>query len=209
MSEDASSQFFTNRIAELTAKLDATTRESIRRKKALREAETELETLRKSAADLATERDGLKVKADATPDEHAARVKALETELRGLKIAGKLGSLATSLAEGVTLDDAFKVLGFDPGTADPDKLNADELATTWRTAKPGLFKSAASGGSNGQSGQQRQALKVETPVGRGGPDKGGDSFRVTRENASDALWMQQNQANLAAAVKAGTVVWER
>lgn len=203
MADDTSNQFYTNRIAELTAKLETTTRESIRRKKALREAEAKLEEYTSAIESLAEERDQLQAAADATPEDHAQRVKALETELRGLKIAGKLGPLATSLAEGVTLDDAFKVLGFDPGSADLDTLNPDELATTWRTAKPGLFKPAPSGGSQAQNGQQRQALKIETPVGRGAPDKTTSQVTYTRADLKRSDW-QTTRPELAAAIKAGT-----
>lgn len=202
MSEDVtasvSTKILTDRIGELERSLALTTKESMTRKRAVRDLQPKYDALVKERDTLLTERDTYKLKSEATPGEQADRVKALEGELRGLKIAGKFAGVG--LAEGFDLNDVFKTVGFDPGTIDPDKLDVTELVKTWQTAKPGLFKNAGSAaGSASQTETKRGALDVSTPTGRGGAQGGSGRVKVSYRDMADANYMHKNQQWIGAA----------
>jgi hypothetical protein len=205
VTSSVSTKILTDRIGELERTLALTTKESITRKRAVRDLQPKYDALVKERDSLLTERDSYKLKSEATPGEQADRVKALEGQLRGLTIAGKFAEVG--LAKGFTLDDVFRTVGFDPGTIDPEKLDVPELVKAWRLAKPSLFDHTAGSpaGSASQPETKRPALTVSTPAGRGSAEGGSGRLKVSMRDLADPLYMHQNQSAIAAAQASGSV----
>jgi chromosome segregation ATPase len=97
MSDETNIRFYAERIEELSANLAKTTKESITRKREIRELREKFAALEKTQADLTAERDAFRAKAEATPGAEAERVKALETELRSVKVLGRFDGISKSL----------------------------------------------------------------------------------------------------------------
>lgn len=206
VTSSVSTKILTDRIGELERNLALTTKESITRKRAVRDLQPKYDALVKERDSLLTERDSYKLKSEATPGEQADRVKALEGQLRGLTIAGKFAEVG--LAKGFTLDDVFRTVGFDPGTIDPEKLDVPELVKAWRLAKPSLFDLNAGSHAGSQSqteGTKRPDLHTQTQTGRGSAAGGSGRLKVSMKDLADPLYMHQNQSAIAAAQASGSV----
>lgn len=167
----------------------------------------ELEKLKAEHILTAKERDDFRAKAEASPGEHAATIKDLQSKLRARGVADKFADHAKELADGVTLDKLFKAAGFDPTSEEAEKADPAELVKGLKTSDPYLFKPAGSTPAAAPGGAQRPALQTQTPTGRGDPVTAGSQFKVRAADVNDANWMRANQANLSAAQAAGTVVW--
>ena len=189
------------RIDELTTENASLKSESKGRRIKLREATTELESLRGRVASLTSEVDGLKTRAEANPASADDRVQALEAQIKARDVKDAFAGV--KLAPGIKVDQVFKFFDVDPNGLDLATLKVDDLAKGWREAAPGLFESttetveAAPGGAKGQS------LDLGHLVGRGGRDTGLKSVTYTRAEVAQAGW-QQKRPELVEALKAGT-----
>lgn len=192
------------RISELTNELATTRAESKQRRLKLRDALAENEQLKTQLDETLDAAEQWKSQAEASPGEHADRLKALEAENKGLKLRGKFGDL--KLSPGLELDDVMGLMKFDPSQVDLETFDPEATVKAWREAKPGLFAGdAAASGKPAPDGAKRPALtlKVETPTARGVPDRTVSRVTYSREELKRSNW-QQTRPELVEALRAGT-----
>ena len=144
------------------------------------------------------------------PGEHGEKVKQLEAEIRNRDIKEKFGSVKEQLADGLSLDDLFKLHGFDPSAVDPAELKVDEMVKGWREAKPGTFKAQPSQDTP-PGGAQRPArpapLTVSEGSSRGGRDTAAGTVSYSRDDLARPGWERRNPT-LAAAIADGSAVMQ-
>ena len=176
----------------------------------LAKADKEFEEMDGRIAAIQAERDEWKQKAEMSPGEYGERVKQLEAEIRNRDIREKFGSVKEQLADGLSLDDLFKLHGFDPSAVDPAELKVDEMVKGWREAKPGTFKAQPSQDTP-PGGAQRPArpapLTVSEGSSRGGRDTAAGTVSYSRDDLARPGWERRNPT-LAAAIADGSAVMQ-
>jgi len=174
----------------------------------LAEAAEEFDAIDKEMADLKAERDEIAQKAEMSPGEHAERIKQLEAEIRNRDIKAKFGDVEKELADGLKIEDIFKLHGFDPAEVDPAEIKVDELVKGWRESKPGTFRAQTSPDTS-PVGTTRPARPAPLSVGegssRGARDMASGTVSYTRDEIATPGWERRNPA-LATAINGGTAV---
>ena len=170
----------------------------------LAKAGDEFDSIDEQLAALQDERDEWKQKAEMSPGEVGEKVRALEAEIRNRDIKEKFNGITGELADGLSLDDLFKLHGFDPSAVDPAELKVDDLVKGWREAKPGTFKPAQTGQESSPGGTQRPTrpapLTVPEGSSRGGRDTASHTVTIPRSMMREPGWMTKNKAEAAAYV---------
>jgi hypothetical protein len=170
----------------------------------LADAQAKLATALAGVTSLTTDRDGWKTKAEAAPGEQGARILELETTLRGIthRTAFDKAALAGK-ARPEALDALWAVSGYKAEGDAPDAAKITEAVTALATSQPYAFTPAADATS---AKPNKQVLPPGAGAQRGDPAQPPGAFAVRKSDMRSVVWMQQNQAAIAAAQKAGTLV---
>ena len=198
-------------ITELTNELATTRAEAkdkrIKGKQAtvkLDEALKELENVRKQVDAAHLERDSFKDKLNASPHEYAVKLKDLENQIKTRDIKDLFSPLKEKLADGISLEDLFKIHEFNLDEVDSASIKVDELAKTWRDAKPGLFKTEGdpSAAADAAKAVAKAPLRVSEAAGRGGRDTS-SPLTYRKSDVQTPGWDVKNKS-LAEAIGNGT-----
>lgn len=163
---------------------------------------------------LEQERDELRNKLEAAPDELQAKIRDLETQVRTRDFRDAFGNQVKDLAEGFTIEDLWKFGEFDPAKVETlEDGMVNEIVGKVRQAKPAMFAKAQGAGTNGTEtspglGQEKPARKPLTlgDAGSRGARDGAslDGPSIRRSEMATPGWMSRNKA-AAEAFRAGTL----
>jgi FtsZ-binding cell division protein ZapB len=201
------------RIDELTgenAQLKSEAKDRRLKGKKLRE---EHESLRGSLQALEAERDRWKAQAESTPNELQARVDELTGQLRDVTHKAAFAKKAEAHKVRPNAVEALWTLAGYRADADAvDESKLEQLMVDARTSHPYLFDEERDAGVTPgptPGGVQRPSAPLTGAVGggRGAPDTSHGRFAVRRADVEDPAWMRANQAKIAQARKAGSLVF--
>jgi len=184
-------------IRELTEKNAALSKEQKDRRHANKALQEELDAARKQVETLTTDRDQWKNKAEARPGELGERIQELEGKLKARAIEDKFAPIAKQLADGLTLQQLFKLNDFDAQGADLESLDVEATVKAWREATPALFRSGETPNA-APGGATRSRLEVPVPTGRGAPDTTAGGVTYRRDEVRKSGWEERRPELLKA-----------
>ena len=152
----------------------------------------------KQLTDLTADRDSWKVKAEAAPNELASEVDRLKGVIRDGKhreaFKGLYEDKELKLNKQVPIDDLWATLGYKAETDDVDLAAVKAKVVGLRESKPYLFM--------GETPPTTRELPPGPGAHRGTTDDtAGGWVTVTKAQTRDPVFMLENQARMAVAVK--------
>lgn len=167
-------------------------------------AEAKIAAHDKALSTVTADRDSWKGKAEAAPNDKDARITDLEGQLRGIthrKAFDKEATLKGAKPE--ALDALWAVSGHKVEGDTPDSTRITEVVGQLVTSQAYAFTPAAGAIP---AKPNKSVLPAGAGAQRGEPATPSGAYAVRKSDMRSAAWMHANQAAIAAAQKAGTLV---
>lgn len=180
-----------------------------------KKAQVEFEALQKTHDLVVKDRDGWKVKAEATTPELTAKVQELSGIIRDGKHDAAFADSATkhgidpkTPAGKQALADLRQLSGYKAEADEPDPTAIDASIAAAKVARPYLFGTASAETTTTAQGKPApKELTLPVDASRGTSSASATSFVVTKENLQDLGWINANSAKMRDARKDGTLVY--
>jgi hypothetical protein len=207
MSESDHANDFIKRIGELSAENKGYRLKASKYKGEAEAARKEADEWKAKMEASVKDAETWRAKAESTPSEMKGKIDELTKQLRMRDHKDAWKEVAADLAEKVSVESLWKLIGHDPASSDVDVEAVKTMVDAAKAEHPYLFKGAdAPAGEppvNGSSAHR--ALQNGLGGGRGALDTSSSRFTVRSSDLSNPEWMRMNQSAYVKACTEGTI----